>query len=534
MNNNTHARKIMEASTGEILPLSSASPSLYFIQIEVISLREFLHTVTIEELRQLLKMFKTRCLISKEMYTRLDQIHRQSGDMDEMFTLLITHLSERCISGLQYVFFVMYSSGYQNLAYTLYTIYQNILEMFKRKPPQVQRLDTRNRKKIQIYFKSMKTNLQNMIFLDPVDYFMKRSIEFRQKIYTTVPSSEDTILQEFCDKYVVALAFTIDTMANKTNHIDPNHKLFRDMESIISFTSCPDLSRCILYGRRAVVLSFANKKGEGEGLLREGLICAQRVSSCLEIVDLHYKSVLFLRAWFEHFPQIILNRIYGHMQSAMQILENEQDDVRRFWTQRFIFRLLCCFLGLGMRCRFIEKFNCPFNILQEAERLLNKYDTPDAECRLQMYFAIAKSRLWNLKGDNDAALEYISQAKEIACRGNFSELKTISAAEQVLFLSDVQPLFVETENNNFTDIIIAEPIHLPPSYHLPSSSNFSDHSLTLTSRSISEISISVQGSNKEEEIGNEIHMPSEEAAISHDFSREVVHLRSAKINRETI
>ncbi|XP_056005904.1 uncharacterized protein LOC130050293 [Ostrea edulis] len=530
----------MEACTGENFPLSATSSSLYFTQIEVNSLKEFLHTVTTEQLRQLLKIFKTRCLISEELYIRLDQIHRQSGDMDEMFTLLITHLSRRCTSGLPYVLFVMYHSGYQNLAYTLYTINQNILEMLKRKPPLVQRLDTLNRKKIQIYFESLKKNLQDMIFRDPVGYFMRLSIKVRQKIYTTVYSSEEAILQEFCDKYVVTLALTIDALSNKTNQIDPNHELFRDMESIISFTSCPDLSRCMLYGRRAVALSFVNKR-EGEGLLREGLICSQRVSSCLEIVDLHYKSVLFLRTSFENFPQIMLNRIYEHMQSALQILENEPDDVRRFWTQRFIFRLLCCILGLGMRCRFIEKFNCPFYILQEAERLLSKYDSPDAECRLQMYFSIAKSRLQNLKGDNNTALEYISQAKEIARKGNFSELKNILAAEQVLLLPNVAPLFVETENNNdFTDIIVTEPIHLPPSYHLPSSSKVSNHILTLTFRSNSEVPISVQSSIKEEEIGNEAYMPSdesipnEEAAISHDFSREVVHLRSAKINRETI
>jgi hypothetical protein len=382
----------------------------------------------------------------------------------------------------------------------------------------------------------MKKNLQDMIFKDPVDYFIKLSINIRQQIRTTLSFCDQAILQEVCDKYVVALALSIDAMANKTNQIDPNHNLFHDMESIIAFTSCPDLSRCTLYGRRAVVLSFANEKGEGEELLKEGLVCAQRVSRCLETVDLHYKIILFLRAWFEHTPQIILNRIYEHIQSAMQILQNESDDVRIFWTRRFIFRLLCCMLGLGMRCRFIKNFNCPFNILQEAERLISKYDSPDAECRLQMYFCIAKARLWNLKGNNDAALEHIYEAKKKANRGNFSELKTILAAEQVLLLPDVSPLSVEAENNDYmADVMVVEPIHLHPSYHLPSTSNSSNSYSSNT-----EVLISGQGSTHEEEIRNGAHAPSddaiqsEEAAVAHDFAQEVVHVRSAKMNRETI
>lgn len=97
------------------------------------------------------------------------------------------------------------------------------------------------------------------------------------------------------------------------------------MERFGALTSCPDLSRCMLYGRRAVVLSFANKKGEGEELVKEALVCAHRVSACLETVDLLYKIVLFLRVWYEHFPQITTNAIYDHYRMAMQILENEPD-----------------------------------------------------------------------------------------------------------------------------------------------------------------------------------------------------------------
>lgn len=162
----------------------------------------------------------------------------------------------------------------------------------------------------------------------------------------------------------------MDTLVNKTIEISPDDQVFHDMERFGAMTSCPDLSRCMLYGRRAVVLSFANKKGEGEELVKEALVCAHRVSACLETVDLLYKIVLFLRVWYEHFPQITTNAIYDHYRMAMQILENEPDDRREVWAMKFTFRLLCCFLGLGMHCRFIKHFNCTNNVKTESERLL--------------------------------------------------------------------------------------------------------------------------------------------------------------------
>lgn len=88
---------------------------------------------------------------------------------------------------------------------------------------------------------------------------------------------------------------------------------------------------------------------------------------------------------------------------------------------KFTFRLLCCFLGLGMHCRFIKHFNCTNNVKTESERLLKKYQSSETGLRLKMYFSIAKSRLYHLKGDTDTALEHILLAKEIAMKGKYVE-----------------------------------------------------------------------------------------------------------------
>lgn len=129
----------------------------------------------------------------------------------------------------------------------------------------------------------------------------------------------------------------------------------------------------MFYGRRVVVLLFVNKKGEGEELVKEVLVCVYRVFVCLEIVDLLYKIVFFFCVWYEYFFQIIINVIYDYYRMVMQILENELDDCREVWVMKFIFCLLCCFLGLGMYCCFIKYFNCINNVKIELERFLKKY-----------------------------------------------------------------------------------------------------------------------------------------------------------------
>ncbi|XP_062599507.1 uncharacterized protein LOC134261038 [Saccostrea cucullata] len=523
---------------------SSSSSSNHFTPTEIIAFQRFFCTLNSSELSQLLQVFKLRCLISEELCVYLNKLYPWKGETkNKVFNLLSSNMSRRCVLGLRYVIFVLHGFGCVNHAQQLYNTYQSLIESYTGNPLVVTIMNTSDRKKIQVYFESMKINIQNMVFHDPIHYFTSLSKKIRKKIYSPIPCSEERILQEVCDKYVVLLALTVDSLANKTNSIDPDNKLFKDMDAIISMTSCPDLSQCMLSGRRAVVLSFANRKEEGEDLVKEGLICADRVSNCLEVVDMLYKVVLFFRAWFEHYPQVMLDCIYEHTRKALQILESEPEDVQVFWTRRFMFRLLCCFLGLGMRCRFIEHFTCPFYILQEAERLLDKYDSPDLEYRLQMYFSIAKSRLWHLKGDDDRALKHLVTAKKIAEKGKYSELSTIRESEQKLFLPDVPSLFNETESkNDMDDINITEPIHLPPSYFLPQYINLNDLCVSLTSASTSPVSLrenspqnealrNTSNTSMKEDTNCEQNSDStEEPPRSHDFSREVIHIKSSKVN----
>lgn len=517
----------------DIVPRATSLCS-FFNQSETKALRTFHHLLTLDEQGLVLEIFEKRCLISKEF--RCICISK-IGNKEKLARILTNHLSKICIQGLPYVIFVIHHFGQEELAYRLYMYMYRCMISDERLPPIVYKVTASNRGRIQTYFETMKEYIQNMNFRDPMAHFTKLSINIRQKIDTGIISG-DVTLTDLCDKYIVQLALVIDSKANKTNHIDPNDQLFLDMESIISKTSCPDLSRCMLYGRRAVILSFANKKSEGEELVRQALVCADRVSDCLETVDLLYKIVLFLRAWYQHHPQIMTNVIYDHYKRALQILENEQEDVRLLWTRRFVFRLLCCFLGLGMRCCFIKQFQCPSHVLQEAERLIVKYDSPEAERRIQMFYAIAKSRLCQLKGNITQALVHIDQAKEIATDGNYkSELKTILEAEGILYLPDAPSLRVETEDSacNYSRYPgVSELIKLPLSYHLPNLSYLDRQYVELTNSPVcADETVTYAGEGTEfqyrrDEGARFRNNVTIESPRSHDLSKEAIHIKSAK------
>lgn len=504
-------------------------------QAEILALKLFFESFeTKEELTELLEELKNKSVISEEVFDKLCRLLLKPKFNKEYFSTLITQEisgARRLPCGLQYVINVIDQSGKKDLANKLVVLCHNI--NMHGIPSKIQKFSAPRRKKIQLFSEKMKKMIQDMDFIDPVEHFRNFSVKIKDKINSMSHILKKRDLTELCDKYIASLTLTMDSMANKTNAIDPNDQLFLDMESILTMTSCADLSRCMLYGRRAVVLSFANRKSEGDEMIKEALVCANRVSGCMEIVDTLYKVILYLRAWYEFFPQIITDAIYDHFTKAIHILKNESDDIRLFWTRRFTFRLLFCYLGLGMRCFFIKHYKCSCEVTKEAERLIQIYDSPDAELRVQMYFAIAKSRLCHLKGDIDKALEHIQLAKDIAKNGECCELNIISETEQMLFLRDCDPLFVEEESSDSELVThhIPELLHLPNSLHCQA-----DQYIELTNSfnpPMAPVPSEVQDIRNQSENARaqewELNT-SGEPPRSPDFSREVVHIKSSKRN----
>lgn len=256
-------------------------------QAEILALKLFFKSFeTKEELTELLEELKNKSVISEEVFDKLCRLLLKPKFNKEYFSTLITQEisgARRLPCGLQYVINIIDQSGKRNLANKLVVIWHNI--KMRVIPSKIQKFSAPRRKRIQLFSESMKKMIQDMVFKDPVEHFRSFSVKIKDKINSMPHIFKKKDLTELCDKYIASLTLTMDSMANKTNAIDPNDQLFLDMESILIMTSCPDLSRCMLYGRRAVVLSFANRKSEGDEMIKEALVCANRVSGCMEIVD---------------------------------------------------------------------------------------------------------------------------------------------------------------------------------------------------------------------------------------------------------
>lgn len=394
-------------------------------------LKRFISNLDNTEIIEFASILRHTGLISKSAYSYIESCYK-NNNYHNMRSAAISN-STKIHTDLSNVVFVMYNlkSRYTSWACQLYTTFKNVLEL---RPFIVSRVHIKDRTFIQAYFDVMKKSVQKMEFENPVEYLTNLSHQI-QMTGQRCDQTQQITFTEICDKYIVLVALTIDALANKTNDIDPRGNLFNEIEAIVSKTSFPDLSRCMLYGRKAVALSFQNNREEGEDMEKMALICAANVAPCLETVDMFYKLVLFHRAWYEKNPHKELMFIAEVTSKAFDILPDMGDEIRLFWSRRFVARLLFCYLGLGMRCRFIPGYQIQPKYIKVSETLLKTYDSNTAEIRIQMLFYIAKARLSHLKGDLKTAIACNKEAKNIATKGAYSELKTILDNEKILLES---------------------------------------------------------------------------------------------------
>lgn len=387
--------------------------------VEKLVLKEYLFQLNPSQAIKFAKTLKAKSIIDKEGYSEIENCYRCERN-NNVRLLTVDKVLEKCPK-LSNVVYVLYNSSEQGQEWAkdLYKIYQGRQTQM---PVAVQRAPVGNRQCIQDDFIKYKRLLQSLQLQNPIDYLAG----FAQGILLSIQEIPNLQKRKLCDQYIVFAALTIDSMANKTNEIPFDNPHFDKINEVIPNTTCPALSRCMLYGRQAVILSFAKDRKRGEEIIKEAYYEEMSVDPCLETVDLYYKIVLYQRAWYEHEQETITSKIHNLTNKACHILASKQEDIRLFWSRRFVVRLLYCYLGIGMRGRFITGFECSEEIIKESNRLLSCYDTNDAELRLQMFFNIAKARLFHLTGNRLEAVECIAKASKIASDGGFNaELNAI-------------------------------------------------------------------------------------------------------------
>ncbi|XP_061171779.1 uncharacterized protein LOC133181264 [Saccostrea echinata] len=318
--------------------------------------------------------------------------------------------------------FILYSIHFAQLANDLISYYNEFTRT--RLVQEVARAPVGNRKTIQQYFKFIKKQVHEFTFKNPQADLSSIGVRLRQNIEL---EKNDAKRQFMYDRYVALKAAEIDALTNKTDDIDPYGGAFKDIEEVIDDTSNPNVSRVLLYGRKADVLSSLGRQEEGRDMLKEGFKYANATDTCIESVDMVYKGVVFRLSELEEQPSTELKEmLLLEASRGLHGLADEDEDVKIFWRRLFILRMIYSHLGIGKRCMIIPGYEISEESLREAERLLSLDSLEDLEHRRQMMYGVAKARLLELKGELSPAIATIRRAIEIAKEGNYTEMPMIT------------------------------------------------------------------------------------------------------------
>ncbi|XP_062567056.1 uncharacterized protein LOC134229336 [Saccostrea cucullata] len=411
-----HERK---ADDRILVPISCGDRS-YMNVLERDILKSFFTTYLLEVGPQ--PLLNTLCEhghISKECFN-LIKVKCEKPPFWFSYEILADELGKRY--PLRAFVFILYSIHFAQLANDLISYYNEFTRT--KLVQEVARAPVGNRKAIQQYFKFIKKQVHEFTFKNPQADLSSIGVRLRQNIEL---EKNDAKRQFMYDRYVALKAAEIDALTNKTDDIDPYGGAFRDIEEVIDHSSNPNVSRVLLYGRKADVLSSLGKREEGRGMLKEGFKYANATDTCIESVDMVYKSVVFRLSELEKRPSSELKKLLLLEASrGLQGLVDEDEDVKIFWRRLFILRMVYSHLGIGKRCMIIPDHKISEESLREAERLLSLDSLEDLEHRRQMMYGVAKARLLELKGELSSAFATICTAMEIAKEGKYTEMPMIS------------------------------------------------------------------------------------------------------------
>lgn len=366
----------------------------------------------------LIRRLAERDQVSKEC-CNLIEAKSENSPYSFSYEILGNEIAKRM--SLRSFVFVLFSLNFTQLANDLLGFYTEYTRT--KCVPKVSRTNVGNRRAIQQYFKFIKKQVHEFTFKNPQADLSVIGARIKQRIEL---EKSDCKRQVMYDRYIALKAAEIDALTNRTDDIDPYGGAFADIEQVLDKSSNPSVSRVLLYGRKADVLSSLGRKEEGRGMLKEGFAYANATDTCLESVDMVYKSVVFRLSELEENPSSQLKeQLLAEASRGLHELNEEDEDVKIFWKRLFVLRMIYCHLGIGKRCKIFPNYEVTPQSLKEAERLFSLDSLNNLEHRRQMMYGVAKARLQELQGDMSSALDTLSRVMDIAIEGKYTEMPMI-------------------------------------------------------------------------------------------------------------
>lgn len=323
-----------------------------------------------------------------------------------------------------------------------------------------------DRSKLQQFYRNLKHMVHDSQFNNPRNAL--RTLARRYKHAVEVETDEQR-RQKLADKCVAILGVEIDahydSLACESERTQ--EEMLAEMKELASFTSNTLITDTIFLSRQANLDGFHGDFQHAERMLQGARTSAQNIGHCLELVNMLYIEV-YVKLWqFELQPsRNTLDAIMMWGRIGLESLKWEEDATQVLWRRMFILRMVFALLGLGNRCNILHSVDINSSDIAEATKLLATFDRDweGIEIRREMFYCVARARLYEQKNLFHETLMFIKRAKSLAEQGRFlekipfiEELKELIQShfdavpqEQITFRSNTESVLQPFETNHST------------------------------------------------------------------------------------
>lgn len=358
--------------------------------------------------------------------TRLRKLEQNQTNIEQVYDIILAEVEKNYT--LNEIMKLLFLNGRHVLVKKLFWYYYELGRGVR--TIDVPKINVCNRGNVTAYFIQVKNFVHARVFKTPYEHVKQLGNMVKLKIDITKDPRQQQLL---CDKFIALKAIEYDAGSNVSALPNEQDKTFKDMEEILDKTSFPSLSRVLLYGRKADAMSTLRMFADGEKMLTEAYVCADLSHSCLEIVDMIYKGVVFKLSHFEqNTTEELQEEIMFDAHRALNLLSQEHEDDQKFWKILLLIRMVFALLGIGKQCRIIRNYFPSRTQLKQAEHILTTINFKQIDHRKQMFYLTAKARILEFNNQMEWCIYYLQRAMILAIIGNYSEKKFINEYGELL------------------------------------------------------------------------------------------------------
>ncbi|XP_053389834.1 uncharacterized protein LOC128552792 [Mercenaria mercenaria] len=237
---------------------------------------------------------------------------------------------------------------------------------------------------------------------------------------------------EFADMRFASIEAEISAKRVRYDRSLEEGDMFRDMESVISFTSNPRVSSMSYLARYGSTIAMTDSIDDGLAYVQFAKEHAEHVTPCKDTGMVYYIEVNLLSQKYEKDPTTHLKaNILKTSEQGIAQFTDENDEIRKDYQRMLLLKRVFCYLGVGLFCKKIEKAETTQIDIEEAKKVIDFIETSDIwqgmEKRRKMLFYVAKSEYYKQQGNSDLAVVHAKEAQKLGEENNWTaELPNIS------------------------------------------------------------------------------------------------------------